>query len=354
MKITSPEGRFSATFSNRIQLRYDYADIDGASDVSDFDVRRLRPAWTGHVYTEDLTYTIVPDVADGWSMLVAVMNYRVNDQFQIRLGQGKTPYGYERYTSSGRLGLVDRSLVSGAFDHAFPDGVMFHGKFPEAGNLTYEVGVFNQGERNQDNPDDNHLLVGRVDLEPAGEMAPRRLSYPSAPISDTRWRLGVAVSVAESDFNAIQGEGSLSGYQSTLLDALEAQDGFDQDDLNDADLLAVNPDFGVQIQNFSLHGEYHYAEADPSGTGDGDAEVEGYMLQAGFFLDENWQVVTRYSEVDDDNASNAEIDQDEIIGGVNWFSDGHGLKVQADVGQVENDVTGDEDTRFRVQTQITF
>lgn len=351
--ITSPDERFSFSFSNRIQLRYDFIDVDDGDNVSNLRLRRLRPAFTGHVYTPDLTYVIVPDVANSWTMLVAAMNYRFTDQFQIRVGQAKTPYGYERYTSSGRLSFVDRSLTT-AFDHAFPVGVMAHGHFPEVAGLTYEVGVFNQGERNQNNFDDNHRLVARLDFEPLGAMHPRRLSYPDAPIDDIRFRVGVAGSVSRTDLNLIDTAGSLSGFEETVLLSLGAQPGFVLGDLDDVDIWAINPDFGVQVQQFSLHGELHYMEADPNGTGDRKAEILGWMVQAGFFFNPQWQVVARYSEVDEDNFDAPGVDAEEWRVGLNWFYDGHGLKVQADIGQFKDKVTGDDDNEFRLQAQITF
>ncbi|MCK8516517.1 OprO/OprP family phosphate-selective porin [Methylonatrum kenyense] len=351
--ITSPDERFSFSFGNRAQLRYDYIDADDGDDVSNFRLRRLRPAVSGHVYTPDLTYIIVPDIANSFTMLVAAMNYRFTDQFQVRVGQAKTPYGYERYTSSGRLSFVDRSLTT-TFDHAFPIGITAHGNIPEAAGLTYEVGVFNQGERNQNNFDNRHRLVGRLDFEPFGSMHPRRLSYPDAPIDDMRFRVGVAGSISRTDLNLIDDRGSLSGFEETALLSLQAQPGFVRGDLRHVDIWAINPDFGVQIQQFSLHGELHYMEADPNGTGDRKAEILGWMAQAGLFLTPEWQVVARYSEVDEDNFDAPGVDAQEWRVGLNWFYDGHGLKVQADIGQFEDKVTRDEDTEFRLQAQITF
>ena len=59
---------------------------------------------------------------------------------QLRIGQFKAPYGYEKMTSSGRLNLVDRSIVHSFFGVNQEPGVDLYGQSFDK-KFKYDVAV---------------------------------------------------------------------------------------------------------------------------------------------------------------------------------------------------------------------
>ena len=68
-----------------------------------------------------------------------------------------------------------------------------------------------------------------------------------------------------------------------------------------------------------------------------DLDQYGVVVQAGYFVSDQWELFGRYEWGDDDTAG---PDLSILTAGVNYFFAGHRLKWGADVGVALNEVTG--------------
>ncbi len=142
--------RFEIHFGTRLQLLYQYTDPDtfmydsllqdteDTKPLNELFVRRFKFYMTGFAWNPALKYKVqfdvVPFKVGGGS---GGGNVRLEEAFvdvtykpwtQVRLGQFKVPFSYEKMTSSGKLDLVDRSIVHSFFGIEQEPGVNLYGQ----------------------------------------------------------------------------------------------------------------------------------------------------------------------------------------------------------------------------------
>lgn len=88
--------------------------------------------------------------------------YSSSRAFNVRLGQFKTPFGYEQLTSDTKVLTIERSLPNDRLTVGRQVGLGVFGEILE-GKLTYSTGVFNgNGANNGLNDNDNFLSAARI------------------------------------------------------------------------------------------------------------------------------------------------------------------------------------------------
>lgn len=81
----------------------------------------------------------------------------------LRVGQFKTPFGYEQLTPDTRTATVERSLPNDRLTIGRQPGIGASGKLGSTEAFTYSVGLFNgTGANTSTNDNDNFLAAGRV------------------------------------------------------------------------------------------------------------------------------------------------------------------------------------------------
>ncbi|HKP92306.1 MAG TPA: porin, partial [Chthoniobacterales bacterium] len=171
------EGRFgSAAIKDRFRLRRARINVTGDfTEQFDFKLEgefestdqglTVRDA-TGRVLGSNSTRTDF----GGTDLFI---NWHRFPEFQIKVGQYKSPFGLEQLTPDFKLFSIERSEVTQALTPERQVGVQVWGKpfataYPEQKDLlSYAVGIFNGNGRNVTVNDNNeYMYVGRLEVQP--------------------------------------------------------------------------------------------------------------------------------------------------------------------------------------------
>lgn len=164
------DGRFSSS-NSRVFLRRARVNISGRF-VEEFNFRA----------EIELSGSLADASGLRAQLTDAYVNWNRFDSANVRVGQFKTPFGYEQLYLDPRLYTIERSLVSDRLTPGRQLGVQLGGDwFYE--RIRYSVGVFNGNGTNANfNDNDRFLTAARVSVVP---FSGRLLENPS------RWSVGV-------------------------------------------------------------------------------------------------------------------------------------------------------------------
>ena len=352
LRLTFP--KFEMNWSNRMQLRYTYDDVDIAGprdDRGSFRIRRFRSKWDGWIYTPNLTYELQVDWVGAGVTDVTVGSQSTNLQdanlqydftngkkaFMLKAGQFKAPFGRQELTSSGNQQFVDRSIASVLFAPARQIGLQIGGQFGNAqvpDMITYAGGIFNGNGINRSlGENDKHEYTGRVMFSPFGNVG-----YSESNLEHYDFRMSIG-----ADYN---------NNNQVFFPATGDPTGID-----------VTSEWGADIAIKAAGGLFAYFEyywrnfESPTGA---KTPQTGFTGQAGWLFGDHFEVAGRLSE------TNLNTDRDdrnikEWKVGVSYYINKHSWKIQGDYGGIENEALNGADglpprknKEFRLQTQLIF
>lgn len=339
--FASANKQFTLKIGSRIQTRYTYVDPETGDGVGSFRIRRMKTSfeglafgvwkykiqanWVGNNVVTGISQSSTGQVSQsrfrGPVLEDAYVEYVALPYVTPWIGQGKTFFGRQELTSSGKQQLIDRSIVSERFAPGRDQGIGLTGA-TEAKTFEYNLGVYNGNGINQSaNDNEDYLTVGRLVWTPFGEykLEESSLDYPASP----RLALGV------------------SGLQNTLGTGT-----------GERDITRLGAEFAFKVNGLNMVGEYFTEEADPV-TG-AQVDTDGFYYQLGYlFPNRIFEIAGRYAVISPDVA--VDSDQIETRFGINaYLSRSHDYKLQADYGQIEDELRNTEDREARVQLQLAF
>jgi len=337
------------------QLIYKYTDFDDpAKDAkSDFDIRRFKLVVDGNVFSKNFGYRLQGDVSSGWRTEDVYINYQFNPALTVQVGQFKPPQARQELTGAGKQLFPERSLANDTFNLGRDQGIQAAGSCA-AKLVDYRIGVFNGNGPNVGNADDNHMLAGRIDINPLGAYKMDEAGWPvDRPLvtfgSSFAWE-----KIGSGDVGSGFGTDNDVMDVALGLDSLTAAT-FSAAYGNDLTWLLWTANANATWQGASFAAEYYTLNADPDLGSDWDAD--GYYVQAGYqVLPKQLELGVRYSAIEstDANAS-AKFDKSETQFGVNYYFVQHSLKLQSDVTLVSDDRNANrDDTIFRLQAQFYY
>jgi hypothetical protein len=264
----------------------------------------------------------------------------------VKFGQHKVPFNRERVVSSASLQFVDRSITNAELNldrdvgvQLFSDDLLGLGE-----RIGYQVGVYNGDGRNRFVGDAGLLYVGHVDLRPLGAFDDLRTQGDLDPKAGPRLALGAGLARNVDTVRA----------RSTTSDTLPLAFTYEH----------ASADVVYKGHGLSLHGEALYRKADAgtaTGAVDGVAVTTtsrsawGWSAMGGYVLGGRWEPVARYAVVHPlEGIASAVLAETELRVGLNWYVQGHDLKVQADAGRLRGEARPDGDLDVRLQTQVNF
>jgi phosphate-selective porin len=350
------DGKYKLQIGGYGQLLYRYTDFDGsaADDRSDFDIRRFKLILKGNVVDKNFGYKFSGDVSSGFRTEDVFINYKFGAPLTVQLGQFKPPQARQELTSAAKLLFPERSLANDTFNLGRDQGIQAAGSF--AGKIVeYRLGLFNGNGPNTVNPDDRHMVTGRLDLNPLGAYAMDEAGWTS-----TKPLLNLGGSFAWNKIGASD-VGTKFSVDNDVMDvALNLDDAatataFTANYGSDLTWLLWTANVNAAWMGATLAGEYYNLNADPSLGSDWDAD--GYYVQAGYqVIPRTLEVAARYSAVEstDANAS-ATFDKTETQFGVNYYFAKHNAKLQGDYTLVEDDLNVEKDDQvIRLQAQFYY
>lgn len=351
--------------SNRIQTRYshefpdDTIKLPGTGEAGDskgsFRIRRAKTKFEGWFWKpNNLTYEVQlnwPDVSGSNAAQFLedaniVWDPTGKGKFRVVFGQFKAPFGRQELISSGNLSFVDRALVSNLYSPARQTGVALSGSI-WSNRLEYRVGMFNGNGRTQVlNDNDKFMYVGRLMWQPNANQT----------IAQRAWVSGALYS--EADFESTTVPLYAIGAQILKNDARRTT----ATATANFDILQFGFDGIFKFKGFCGVGEWYWREQKrelPLANQASTFEQPGWFVQAGQMINKQrtLEVALRYG-TRDPNDTVGDDDLDEIRGAFSYYYRRHTLKLQADVGRIEQGLGvgkgSRKDNEFRLQAQFIF
>jgi hypothetical protein len=340
------------------------ANYDEASDdiSTQFQVRRSRIKMDGFALTPKLKYKVELGLSgrdisvsseDGNGLgasriiLDAVLIWNFVKNWELWVGQTKLPGNRERVISSAKLQFVDRSLVNSRFNLDRDMGIQLSGKF-KLGEKVYLNPSFaiSQGEgRNITSSNFGGLnYTAHLDFLPFGKFA-NKGDYVSADLSrESSPKLSIGLTYDYND-GAVRQGGQLGSF-------VRNSDG----EYAENSLTAFMIDLMFKYNGFSILSEYAVKSAAEEivGLSRGFRTGNGFVIQAGYLLNNNLEFAMRYTTIRRDVNVSGISDQNEITLGLSKYIVGHSLKVQADISRITSPGESDGIIRFRTQVEMQF
>jgi phosphate-selective porin len=325
--IQSPDQNYKLKVNGYVQGLAFWQMVDGGANQDTFRVRRARLKFSGNIYDKALGYEVEYDFAAP-KLTNAFIQYACPETDRwVRIGQYKVPFNFEGLASASALQFVDRSIAASFF--GIPDqrepGVGLGGSFADK-MIEYNFGIFNGEGINTVNANNEFRYALRV---VANLMGKHGYDYSDTKGSEeAQVALGVAAMYNDTP-----------GYAAAAT-ALDKQ------------VSSFTGDLGVKYMGFSGHLDGFYQTTSPT-TGT-DTDDTGLLAQVGYFLMPNeLELAARLAMVFPDAGG----DQGEYTGGLNYYFDGHNVKIQADYSALttEDGISAGNDrfdNRVRLQVQV--
>lgn len=311
------------TFGGLLQVQADFGDKGDsrfATGNDRFYLRRARLNGSGK-FMEDFTFRVELDLFGTLSetaglraqLVDGFLNWSRYEFAMLRLGQFKTPFGYEQLYFDAALPTIERSLANDRLTLSRQIGGQLAGDF-FAKRLSYALGAFNGNNVNNNFNDNNEFLyVGRLAGAPwQGKLFDK----------DAKWTLGANAYYSEDA--SITGQPAEFGFDST-----PGTPG--ADNIFAGERTGVGFDTQFHLGEFELWLEYLRARLRPaSGIPSGSFDSDGFYVQASYYVvPQKLQFVFKYDTFDPDRGI-AGNSTDTWTVGVNYYIRGNDLKLQLD------------------------
>ena len=328
-----------STFTTRLRIsgriQAQFAGLDtGIKNAGD-------PAPTNHFFMRRVYLTARADLGPDWNANItydfagslfdaAWVQWRKNADLTFDFGLRKVNLGYEERTSSGSLKAIERSGVTRYFVEEN------NGRRIGAGS--YRVGIFMDGKK-------GNFFYGAAVTNPE-----RAINFSSAAGTGNNTNNGVALWANAGYNGTFEGGTFVVGGGAGLL---PDQGGKTLGTGNDLKVYSLYTD--VTAGNFGLAAEYLWADVERGASATADAKPAGFWIQPTYKINEQFEAVFRYSQLDSDGrgvniadgvrsapsgATHNELT--EMFFGGNWYIKGNDLKFQAGyvMGETEQTVAG--------------
>jgi phosphate-selective porin OprO/OprP len=184
LSFTSKDSAQTLTFNGRIQaLGAEFADFKGATNTTEFFVRRCRFSIKGTSLNNKIVYRVQlcfsqrdmsADNSKETNNLVlrdAVIFYNLSKAFRLGIGQTKLPGNRQRVNSSGQLQFAERSTTHDAFTLDRDRGIFFQNDFHVGKSLFKNYITVSSGEgRITVSPNAGVCYTARTEWLPLGKF----------------------------------------------------------------------------------------------------------------------------------------------------------------------------------------
>ena len=339
----------------RIQSRYLHQSQAAKFTVAEednndksFSLQRVRLKVGGYAFQPYIDYYFEYDFPSN-NLLNIVLNIKKYQALQFKVGQWKIEHNIERYISSGRQQLVDRSISNRFFTLDRQIGIMLLGNIFEntPGFSSYNLGIFNGNGIGTQNNDGQFLFLARYQLN----LWKHKIKPSFSDINKTHNPEG---------FIALSYVFNKSHYTSFSSNGGEQLPGYTYDDNQFYKIQQYNIELMYKYKGFSFSSENHIKNILDL-TNSQYSQIWGGYLMAGYFFSEiidfmppPLELTARYAHISNPSLFSNNIS--EYIIGCNWFFHQHLNKLSFDISYIQNQdfVKNENNFRFRVQWDISF
>lgn len=340
LTIKSSEN-FSLNLRSRIQLRYQL-NVPPEDDAGEREIEQLvnigtaRLWFSGNLFRPELTYMIQLAVADRdfrdgakSPLYDAYLDFKAHRDLSLRAGQFFVPFDRLRTVREWALQMADRPRPVLELTLDRDVGVLLYSErfLSDESPLAWQLGAFGGGGTNlSKGREPGGLFVGRVELRPLGPLDDdregdlERRSKPALALG-----VGVAKNFNTDRLRSTTGARFLGGT---------------------TDYMHAAADAVFKWQGFAIQGEYLWKDASADEIAslgeDGLLLIEstrsgyGWIAQASYVFDPPIEIVARlsrlYARSGTDPLLRAEAASrgQEVGAGLNYYFNGHWMKIQAD------------------------
>jgi len=315
--LTSPDGHFYLRVLGQVQFRYVWSHQEnsgGDDDRAGFENTRTRFGFKGHVGDPSWQYFIWATAGGTSSVLDIWIQKDLGDGWAVQAGQFKLPNWREWVISETSQQFVERSVLDARYRSLYSQGVQWRyarDDFRMQGAFSDGLQSFNNGfnvstaNSNLFQAQTEYALTGRVEFL-FGEAATWSsfADFESWPDGPRGGLVGASIHYQIGEFGDATIENEI--LQWSVDGAVE---------LGGANLFAGL--IGTHVEN-------------DAGL---DRDELGLLLQAGFFLTDDLELLARWEWGDLDGAGVSGEDHLNIMTvGLSRFWSGHSLKWTTDVG----------------------
>ena len=359
-KDSSYSAHFSVRFQSLMTSQWDVPDNGGIQNgESNFLIRRARLKLDGFAYSPKLTYKFELGLSNrdisGASqftnnaprlILDAVLKWNFYENFELWAGQTKLPGNRERLVSSANLETVDRSLLNSRYNIDRDIGMQLHHFITLGDNfLIREIVSIAQGEGRNITTGNlgGYQYTARAEILPFGDFS----DYSGADFKrESKPKLAVGVSYDYND-NAVKTRSNMGSYMIT-------DNGFFETDIQTLFLDAM-----FKYKGISMMAEYANRDADnpfavnedSTPTGDVVNIGEAFNIQAGYLFKNNYQILGRFTSVNQDDDF-SELIENQYTLGLSKYLVGHKLKIQTDISYTNLNQDQIDGLMFRLQFEF--
>lgn len=326
----TPDARFSG-IEDRFLLRRARVNLAG-SFLEHFDFKIETDLGANSVSEKSSLSAQITDAFVNWNRYEAA---------NIKIGQFKTPFGYEQLVPDPKVLTVERTLPNDRLTDSRQIGVGVAGDFAKK-RFGYSAGAFNGTSVNSSfNDNDAFMLAGRIYGVPVETKVGKQ---------DLRWT--VAVNGLTTKDNGTNGPASLSksgfGFDADLVKA-----GNDNCFIGDRNAFGVDTQF--KWGRFDLYAEYLRAHFEPANAKPFAAfDADGwYVMGAYYLVPQKLQALVRY-EAFDPNVSVANDDGGLWTLGLTYYVKGDDLKFMVNYLLGSRGAGFEDQGRLLARVQVVF
>jgi hypothetical protein len=323
--LRAPDDSFSLSPGAQFQFRFTANSRDDdavGEDFQDgFEVRRAKFNFGGNVINKDTTYNLQWETNENGGAVTleeAWIRFKVKEDWHLRLGQVKDDVFHEETISSKRQLAVDRSLINellagGETDYV--QGARIEWDATEALRLN---AMIHDGYNSDNTPFSEDGGTSFVGVEPTEWGFSGRVEY---------FARGADAKKQYDDFSAMKNKSDL------LVFGLGADYSIAGDShalFHSADVQWENTN-GLGVYGAVIGLEREIDGNDPAGIG--STYDWGFLVQAGYMLNERWEIFGRWDITFLDDELLTATDKDtinEFTIGFNRYINGHNAKFTLD------------------------
>jgi hypothetical protein len=323
--LRAPDDSFSLSPGAQFQFRFTANSRDddavGESLEDGFEVRRAKFNFAGNVINKDTTYNLQWETNENGGAVTleeAWIRFKVKEGWHLRLGQVKDDVFHEETVSSKRQLAVDRSLINELLAGGETDYVQGARVEWDATDELRLNAMIHDGYNSDNTPFTESGGTTSVGVTPVEWGFSGRVEYFAS---------GGDAKKQYDDFSAMKNKSDL------LVFGLGADYSIAGDShalFHSADVQYENTN-GLGVYGAVIGLEREIDSNDPAGVG--STYDWGFLVQAGYMLNERWEIFGRWDITFLDDELLAATDEDtinEFTIGFNRYLNGHNAKFTLD------------------------
>jgi hypothetical protein len=335
--IQDEAGNFSLRPDFQLQARYvaNYRRDDTANGTGDrriesgFEISRMKFAFEGNVFGPDLVYRFQwatyasdtsPRLEDAWVRYsLRGLLGDAGRNWAVRAGQFKDPTFHEENVNSRRQLAVDRSMANEVLGGGVTDWV-------QGVSVIWDDGPGGSPFRAEFGFTDG-INTDNTNFVDAGGSATFGADHPAWGAFGRVEYLAMGDWRQYEDFTAMGNTNDLLVIGGGLSYTQSGRTA------GGADTLFYTADVQYESGKLGLYGAFYGAYGEPATASAGGTNDYAVLAQAGYMLNDKWEVFGRFDELFLDSArigSSSEDKFPEVTIGLNWYLKGHAAKFTID------------------------